>query len=144
MTKKEDLSEKDERRIDWDKNNDIIRAKLVTLIKDRQKFPSYALLSKETGLSYITIRRHMKEMKFEPSKNLLRLMGDEVIMNTVELSKTQAAAAKFFFQLMEDWQEKSKFDHTTKGQALERTFDLSKLTLDELKTYHKLSAKLGT
>lgn len=143
MSKEEKLDDKDQKRVDWEKNQDIVREEVIRLINIEKKFPAMSLISRNTGLAYITIRRHIKVLKFEPMKNPLRVMNDDVLMNLIELSKTHPSAAKLWFQLMEDWQEKSKYDITTGGRALERTVDLSKLTLDELKQYRKLSSKLG-
>ena len=85
----------------------------------------------------------MQSIEFSPTTHPLRVLSNDIILAVAQAARNgNPQSQKLWFQIMENWIEKSKFDVTTKGRALPGTVDLSELTDAELEDYIRINKKL--
>jgi hypothetical protein len=95
-------------RIDWLKNQAIIQQSYVDLIKELKRCPTSKEVSESTGLSICTIKNHVKELKFQPLENPLRVLTDDVIVAIYSSTRMgNSGSQKLWMQIMEGWKESS-------------------------------------
>ena len=114
MAKKElpnSLQDK-KKNITWELNHSIIRDSYVNLIQSLKRKPTYKEVSEKCGLSEMTIKKHIKTLKFVPLKHPLRILTDDVIISIVSSSKNGSSSSqKLYMQLLEGWSEKTIIEH---------------------------------
>ena len=137
------MQETEKSRKDWEKNHEAIKNCYIEYIRLNHKMPTMTYVAKELNVNWSTIDRHIKDLKFTPEEHPLRVLSDEVILAIAATArKGNPQSQKLWFQVMENWAEKSKFDITTKGKALTDNWDLSELTDDELREYIRINKKI--
>jgi len=131
------------RRQDFEQNADRIRDAVISHMKEHKKPASMSDISKKLGLSYKTVWRHMKQIKFNSEAHPLRALSSDILVSIYNASlKGNPSSQKLWFQLMEGWSEKTNFEITTDGKALPRELDLSKLTTEDLEDYQRIQSKI--
>jgi len=110
MAKKELVESR--KNITWELNHQIIRDSYVKLIKELERKPTYAEVSKDCNLSHVTIEKHIKSLKFNPSKHPLRILTDDVILSIIGSARDGSSASqKLYMQICEGWTEKQIMEH---------------------------------
>ena len=112
------LSQEDSRNKTWQINQALIQDAYLNLIVKLKRCPTRLELSQETNLSEPTINKHVKEFKFEPVHESLRLLTPDIITSIYKSSrKGNAASQKLWLQLFEGFSE--RLEHTGKdGEKL--------------------------
>ncbi len=138
--KAEGKDEEVKRRKHWDTNHKLIKDAYLLIVKEEGRAPTMTEVSKRVNLSYKTVDRHMKELKFDPLQHPARILTEEVLLAIAKSAqKGRSASQKLWMQLVEGWVEKQ--DITTDGNQINMPVDLSHLTKEELKQYAKLARK---
>jgi hypothetical protein len=132
-----------ESRSDKERNRELVQETMVKYYADHGKFPTSKVLQEFTGLHFNTVCKHMKNIKFEPMKNPLRLMTPDVlaaiyrravgfeedathfssyegmVTETPYIKKIapDVSAQKLWLQVMEGWKEKSEQDVKHSGSV---------------------------
>jgi len=107
------LSQEDTRNKTWQINQALIQDAYLKLIIDKKRCPTRFELSQETKLSEPTINKHVKEFKFEPVNESLRLLTPDIVTAIYKSSrKGNAASQKLWLQLFEGFSE--RLEHTGK------------------------------
>lgn len=116
------------RRLDWDDNHFTISEAYFEIAKENKKRPTLKEISERTDLSVKTIQKHLNDLsklKFEERFKDLKLMSASLLMAMYNQgAKGKAGCAKLFFQIVEQFSEKSDV-HLT-GDAL-RNMSVSEL-----------------
>ena len=115
---KEKLPSEIQKNITWQTNQALIQDAYLKLIVELKRCPTRLEISKETNLSDTTINKHVKEFKFEPVNESLRLLTPDIITAIYKSSrKGNAASQKLWLQLFEGFSE--RLEHTGKdGESL--------------------------
>ncbi len=115
-------------RADYDRNLTAIRDAIYDyIIETKGKAPSYTDIAEKTGLSYRTIERRYKEIKFKPMDSYFRLLTPDIIVAIANSAKKGSSASqKLWMQIVEGWTER----HELTGKDGETLFQ--KMTDDEL------------
>jgi len=96
-------------RVDWHQNHDRLSRAYLDLVKEHGRAPTIAQLSEAANLSAAAVKRHMKYLKFTPTKHPARVLTDSVIIGLASKAAAgDSAAAKLWFQVMEGWSEKTR------------------------------------
>ena len=104
---KKDLG-KSGKNITWDLNHSLIRDSYVKLIKELERKPTIAEVSKDCNLSHNTIDSHIKELRFDPLKHPLRMLTEDVMLAIEDSAKNGSSASqKLWMQICEGWSEKT-------------------------------------
>ena len=104
--------EKVGKNITWDYNHSIIRDSYVKLIKELERKPTYAEVSKDCNLSHVTIEKHIKSLKFNPAKHPLRILTEDVIMSIAGSAMDGShGSQKLWMQIIEGWSERQVIKH---------------------------------
>ena len=100
------------RNITWDLNHQIIRDSYVNLIRELERKPTYEEVAKDSKLSINTIKKHIKELKFDPLKHPLRVLTDDILISIAKSAKEGSyASQKLWMQVCEGWSEKQEITH---------------------------------
>ena len=112
--------EKVGKNITWDYNHSIIRDSYVKLIKELERKPTYAEVSKDCNLSHVTIEKHIKSLKFNPAKHPLRILTEDVIMSIAGSAIDGShGSQKLWMQIIEGWSERTVLEHEGKIDVTE-------------------------
>lgn len=102
---------KSTRNVTWQYNQALIQDAYICLIKEKRRCPTLLEVSKEVNLSMKALENHVKELKFEPLKNLMRTLTPDVVMAIANSArKGSSASQKLWMQVMEGWAEKTEID----------------------------------
>ena len=101
----------------WEANHAAVRDAYVRLIGDLKRRPTTDEVAQMSTLSYDAVRKHLKEIKFEPIAHPLKVLSDDVLLAVFDSAKAgNAASQKLWFQVMEGWREsnivEAQVDHT--------------------------------
>ena len=108
---------KEKKRIDFETNQALITESYVSFLKEKNRRPSYAELSKMTNLSKKTIGRHFKILNIEECIKDLKLLTPNVLLSLYEKTKEgKAAEIKLWMQIIEGWKESQNVSHEGKIQ----------------------------
>lgn len=101
--------------ITWHVNQAIIQDAYIKLIKQLQRCPTMLEISEHVNLSIKTLEKHVKDLKFEPTKELMRTLTPDVVMAIAESAKKGSSSSqKLWMQIMEGWTEKQEIEHSGK------------------------------
>ena len=76
-------------------------------------------ISEHVNLSIKTLEKHVKDLKFEPTKELMRTLTPDVVMAIAESAKKGSSSSqKLWMQIMEGWTER----HELTGKDGEQLF----------------------
>ena len=116
---KKDLTKSDH-NISWDLNHSIIRDSYVKLIKELERKPTISEVVEDSGLSRTTIKKHLKELKFNPVKSPLRILTEDVIMSIANSAMDGShGSQKLWMQILEGWSERTVLEHEGKIDVTE-------------------------
>ncbi len=105
--------------ITWHVNQAIIQDAYIKLIKQLQRCPTMLEISEHVNLSIKTLEKHVKDLKFEPTKELMRTLTPDVVMAIAESAKKGSSSSqKLWMQIMEGWTER----HELTGKDGEQLF----------------------
>ena len=105
--------------ITWHVNQAIIQNAYIKLIKQLQRCPTMLEISEHVNLSIKTLEKHVKDLKFEPTKELMRTLTPDVVMAIAESAKKGSSSSqKLWMQIMEGWTER----HELTGKDGEQLF----------------------
>ncbi len=80
-------------------------------IKEEKEIPTEMQIAKICGTTQATVSRHISETNIEELVRPFKLFGNDVLMGLMNrASKGDAQAAKLFFALVYDWNEKIEHD----------------------------------
>jgi len=106
-----DLEEK--RNITWERNQKLLQETYIKLLQLLKRCPTISEVAQEVNLSVKTIKLHIKELKFEPTENPLRILTPDVLASIYSSArKGSAQSQKLWMQIMEGWKEKSEMEHS--------------------------------
>lgn len=101
------------KNITWQINQALIQDAYIKLIKQLQRCPTTLEVSKEVNLSISTLDKHIKDLKFEPTKELIRTLTPDVVMAIANSArKGSSASQKLWMQIMEGWAERQEVEHS--------------------------------
>jgi DNA-binding transcriptional MocR family regulator len=88
-------------RTDWEQNHAKIRDAMLALIAEKKgKIPSQEEIAAKSGLSRITVQRHMQDMELSEIAHPFRALADTVLLGLANRAvKGDTAAAKLYFKL---------------------------------------------
>ncbi|RJP68405.1 MAG: hypothetical protein C4539_08945 [Ignavibacteriales bacterium] len=112
------------RNITWLKNQALLQETYVRLISKLKCCPTVKQISEETNLSIKTIKLHIKDLKFQPSANPLRVLTGNVLAAIyTSACEGSAQSQRLWVSLLEGWSEKAELTHK---------FDLKNINLEKL------------
>lgn len=112
MAESKDKQE-EKRNITWNKNQELIQQAYIKLIMELKRCPTIREVSEDIDLSILTIKKHIKELKFEPAESPLRSLTPDVLASIYNSSiKGNAASQRLWMMIMEGWTEKTSLDIT--------------------------------
>ncbi len=103
-------------RLDWERNHFALTEAYLKIVKETGKHPTIKALREITGFSYRIIANHLQELDLQKvvGGSAHKLLANNVVMGLASKgAKGDAFAAKLYFQLVFDYVEKTKIDHTT-------------------------------
>lgn len=109
---------KKQTRSDQKANGALIRAAFIALLQESKGVrPTVNQIKEQTGLSTMTIKRHLKSIDFrdmvETSKASWRVLTDDVVLSIYRTAvKGNPQAQKLWFQIVEGWSEKRETKHS--------------------------------
>ena len=93
-------------RVDKAVNMEKVRAAIWEIVRENKRAPTNTEIQKKTGFSLTTIKKHLKEINFQPNQSPLRALTPDVIMSIAKSAmKGSAASQKLWLQVMEGWSE---------------------------------------
>jgi len=96
-------------RIDWARNQALIQQTYIDLIKELKRCPTNYEVSQRVKISVTTIKKHVRQMKFEPQESPLRVLSPDVLISVYNSArKGTSASQKLWFQIMEGWVESAE------------------------------------
>jgi|SRR5690606_11326964 len=106
----------DQRNETFENNQAAIRDAVLLLLKEKKRKPTKREICEHTGLSYPTVRKHLRELdkrgfgsKHHKKDNLLRTLTDDVKLSIYNSAmKGNPAAMKLWLQVMEGFTEKTE------------------------------------
>jgi len=108
---KKKVGETAKRNITWQVNQKLCQETYVELIQKLRRCPTTKEVSEHVRLSIKAIDTHISELSFEPQKNLLRVLTQDVLVSIYNSSrKGSPASQKLWLQVMEGWKESSEID----------------------------------
>jgi len=107
------------RNITWQKNQALIQDAYIRLIKNLRRCPTQLEVCSEVNLSMKAVENHVKELKFEPLKDLMRTLTPDVVMAIANSAmKGSSASQKLWMQIMEGWTESHNIDLSSLGERI--------------------------
>ncbi|MBA7516159.1 hypothetical protein ES705_08204 [subsurface metagenome] len=95
------------KNITWQLNNLIIRNSYVDLIEKLHRKPTQSEVSKDCKLSENTISKHIDTLSFEPLKNSLRILSDDVLISIYHTAMAGSTGSqRLWLQVSEGWSER--------------------------------------
>lgn len=91
----------------WKTNHAIIKECVLRVIEESKGtvIPTVSMVAKLVNMSEPTVKKHLRNLKFEPSHHPLRVLTDEVLYNIYLNSKTSSRAAELWLKVMEGWSD---------------------------------------
>lgn len=126
------------KRMDWERNQELVSDAYFSLSMKKKKFPTLAEIAKETGLSVKTVQRHLQAEQFEKTMESLRATRPAMVMKFMGLVATSKNPNMWdlWWSLTEkeysDSKRNKKVDVTTGGKPLNESIDYSKLSTKAL------------
>jgi hypothetical protein len=78
-------------------------------IKEHKQIPTQTQVAEICGVTQLTISRHFTKIDLSEIVKPFKIFGDDILMGLrYKASKGDAQAAKLFFMLVYDWQEKTE------------------------------------
>jgi len=101
------------KNITWSNNHELIMSAYDKLYEENNKVPSYNLLSKSTGLSETTIKKHAQSLTIENVNEKFKLHGERVATNLLKKIEDtgNAAEVKLYNQIVFGYREENKTIH---------------------------------
>lgn len=94
--------------------NQRIKEAYIDYIKKHKQIPSQTQVAKICDVTQATISKHFTKIDLSEIVKPFKIFGDDVLMGLrYKASKGDAQAAKLFFMLVYDWNEKT--EHEVKG-----------------------------
>lgn len=124
--KKQEMKEETGKtRLDWERNNQIIRNGILDLLrKSKGTPPTVAQIADYTQLHKNTILKHIRTIKFKPQESRFRVLTDDVILGLYRACiKGDARASKLWFQILEGFVEKKQVKVKPAGLDLDDGID---------------------
>lgn len=142
LPEKEKAENEQKRYSNWESNQALLAIAFVDLLNEKRRRPTLAELCGKTGLSYNTVRAHLKildETELKEKWASFKILSEQVVLSLATTAiaggKGSAQAAKLFLELVENW---------TPGMKIEfgGSVNFSGLTTEELIQRQKDNAKL--
>ena len=114
MKKKEEKKlGKTSENITFQVNQAIIQDAYIKLIKEKQRCTTMLEISEHVNLSIKTLENHVRHLKFEPTKELIRTLTPDVVMAIANSArKGSSASQKLWMQIKEGWAERQEVEHS--------------------------------
>ena len=110
------IRQKAKRRADWERNHAVIRKAFLECLKDNPSdFPGLKRLKERSGFSIARISNHLQELSLSTivTGSPIKLLIQDVLVGLAKKGKGgDAFAAKLFFQIVANYVEKTKHDHS--------------------------------
>jgi transcription initiation factor TFIIIB Brf1 subunit/transcription initiation factor TFIIB len=82
-------------------------------IKEHKQIPTQTQVAEICGVTQVTISKHFTKIDLSELVSPFKIFGDDILMGLRgKAMKGDAQAAKLFFMLVYDWQEKTELKHT--------------------------------
>ena len=105
------VTSEERRNVTWENNQALLQKAYVDLIQRLKRCPTRMEVAKEVNLSVKTVKLHIKEMKFEPLDNPMRVLTPDVLASIYSSArKGSAQSQKLWMQIMEGWTEKQEMN----------------------------------
>lgn len=100
------------RNTTWTRNQIAIQESYLTLAAKLQRAPTIAEVVKESGLSHVTVEKHIQAIVFEPTKTLERIFTPNVTKALLEAAEDKnIKAIELWYKIFENWREKVEVKH---------------------------------
>jgi len=130
----------DGRKMDWEDNHSKIAIGFIEFLKENLRRPTVTELAEQTGFAYNTINSHLRilaKTEFSERWESFKMLSESILLNQFKIAmssgKGATAAAKFFFQIVENWKPGMKIE-------LEINDNLASMTTDDLIQRQKRNA----
>lgn len=112
----------EERNITWQGNHIAIREAFIRVLQEKKRAPQITELCRETGLSDVTIKKHISTLDLPKFTDKARVLTEDIIM-AIFRSATMGntASQKLWMQIVENWTEKSEMKHDGGVVVIEST-----------------------
>lgn len=109
-------------------------------IKKHKQIPTQTQVAEICGVTQLTISRHFTKIDLSEIVKPFKIFGDDILMGLrYKASKGDAQAAKLFFMLVYDWNEKQELKGELKVKA-----ELKVVNIEEtIKKYERVLNKLA-
>jgi hypothetical protein len=82
-------------------------------IQAHKQIPTQTQVAEICGVSQVTVSKHFTKINLNELVQPFKIFGDDILMGLrYKASKGDAQAAKLFFMLVYDWNEKTEHKHT--------------------------------
>ena len=105
--------------------NQKIKDTYIEYIKSHKQIPTQTQVAKMCGVTQVTVSKHFTKIDLNELVQPFKIFGDDILMGLrYKASKGDAQAAKLFFMLVYDWNEKKEVSLSGKdGNALKVQFE---------------------
>jgi len=138
MSHDQEESEEIKHYANWEETHAVIAFKFIEFVKDHKKKPSIRDLAKYTGYAINTVHDHLRALKEKelPERfDSFRVLSDRLVLALFQNGiNGDTAAAKLFFQLVENWIPGTKLE-------ISGGIDLNNLSTTELLERRKENEK---
>ena len=93
--------------------NQQIKDAYVDYIKKYKRIPTQTQVAEICGITQVTVSKHFSKINLNDLVQPFKIYGDDVLMGLrAKAVKGDAQAAKLFFMLVYDWNEKTEHEHS--------------------------------
>ena len=93
--------------------NQQIKDAYVDYIKKHKQIPTQTQVAEICGITQVTVSKHFSKINLTDLVQPFKIYGDDVLMGLrAKAVKGDAQAAKLFFMLVYDWNEKTEHEHS--------------------------------
>ena len=81
-------------------------------IKEHKQIPTQTQVADICGVTQVTVSKHFTKIDLSEIVRPFKIFGDDILMGLrAKAMKGDAAAAKLYFMLVYDWNEKQEIEH---------------------------------
>lgn len=119
----------EQRRNDYQINDELISLTFTKLWLQHKKVPSYEDIARELNINVSTVKRHVKDINFDERFQKFRCVSDQVIMNVFKNASTgnNARFAEMWLELFEGLGKKKEVKLTGELMKVYQGFDPEKV-----------------
>ena len=97
---------------DYQQTEEAIKKAYLDTVKEKKRMPSQGEVAKIVGVTRKTVNKHLNSIDLSKLVQPYRLFGNEVLTGLMKkASAGDTQAAKLFFMLIYDWNEKQEIEH---------------------------------